>query len=233
MATATWPIKPTTGGGDWELPPAGNMAAVCVALIDLGTQQDSYQGVPKENHQMVIVWELAGMVSAKTGKNHLVCERFNVSLHPKANLRKTLESWRGVPIKDDEEFDVFKIVGAPCLIQVSHDITKSGNEIYSIDAVTGLPKGMAKAAPTYPLTKYRIIEGPLSVPVLDWLPLVYGKKIADLILACVEFRARPPAASGATGYVPINPPPPQEGEIPFSWMIGMIATGLAAFGMVA
>ena len=217
--TATWPMKPGTSSGDWELPPAGNMAAVCVALIDLGTQQDSWQGQPKDAHQLAIVWELAGMVSAKTGKNHVVCKKFNASLHPKANFRKALETWRGQPIRDDEDFDIFKIVGAPCLLQVSHDKTNSGNDIYYIDAVTGLPKGMAKPTATHhPLIKFKI-DHEMEIPEHDWLPLLDGRKIADVIRESFELRERqqqqaedqrPPAAG------PLSAPTTSHGDdIPF------------------
>lgn len=220
----SWKVKPTSGGGDWELPPAGNMAAVCVALIDLGTQQDAYMGKPKDTHQLVIVWELAGMVSSKTGKNHLVCDKFNVSLNQKANLRKMLESWRGAPIKDDEEFDVFKIVGATCLLNVSHDKTNGGNDIYCITAVTRLPHGMPVPKATYPLIRYRIGDGPNQIPRHEWLPLVYGKKIGDIVAGCIEFRPtarapqQPPSAPKNAGDAfEIEPGPPMgsEEQIPF------------------
>ena len=192
---SSWNMKPNTGGGDWELPPAGNLAAVCVALIDLGTQQESFQGKPREARQLAIVWELSGMVNTKTGKNHVVCNKFNASLHQKSNLRKIIDSWRGTPLKDDEEFDLFKVVGAACLLQVSHDKTTSGSDIYSIDAVASLVKGMAKPAPTFPLIKYSVSDGINAIPSQDWLPHLFGRKIPEVIRACVEFRSSAPPAS--------------------------------------
>lgn len=237
---SSWPMKPSSGSADWELPPSGNLLAVCVALIDLGTQQDSFQGTPREARQLAIAWELIGQVNTKTGRPHVVCSKFNASLHPKANFRKTLESWRGVPIKEDEEFDIFKIVGAPCLLQISHDTTNGGKEIYRIDAVTGLVKGMQKPAPTYPLIKFKIDEGPAAIPAQEWLPHLYGQKINAVVGACIEFRGRsdsthsqqaPPQQNNTPA--PLAPPPDSGPDIPFSWLIGMVATALAAFGMVA
>jgi hypothetical protein len=212
MSEPTWKMKPTSGNGEWELPPAGNMGAVCIALIDLGTQRDSYMGKPKDAHQLVIVWELPGMVSTKTGKNFLVCEKFNASLHPKASLRKTLGSWRGAPVKEDEEFDLYKIVGAVCLLQVSHDKTNSGNDVYSIDAVTGLPKGMPRPVATFPLVKFKLDDGPEAIPAQDWLPLMYGKKIPDVVRSCIEFRTREEAPAPPDAD---ESPPVQEADIPF------------------
>lgn len=218
--SASWNMKPGAAREDWELPPAGNLPAVCVGLIDLGTQQDAYLGKPREVHQLVIVWELTGMNSSKTGKPHVVCQKFTASLGRKATLRRTLESWRGMPIRDDEEFDLYKIVGAPCLLQISHDVTSSGSEIYSIDAATAIPRGMARPVPTYPLVRYRITDGAngaLHNAVLthEWLPLCYGKKIGDLIQGCVEFRGKP-AAGEAHGQqqAPVHEPEPQD-SVPF------------------
>ena len=216
--STSWKLKPGTGTGDWELPPAGNMAAVCVALIDLGAQQDAFMGKPREVHQLVIAWELVGMTSSKTGKAHVVCDKFTASLGRKSNLRKMLESWRGIPIKDDEEFDLYRIVGAPCLLQVSHNVTSGGAEIYAIDAATSIPKGMSKPVPTYPLVKYRIEDGPDAIPAHEWLPVSYGKKIGDLIRGCVEFRGRSaPAAGSESPHDQQSPPeqPEPEDSIPF------------------
>jgi len=225
---SAWNMKPNTGGGDWELPPAGNLPAVCVGLIDLGTQQDAYQGKPREVRQLAIVWELAGEQNSKTGRNHLVAMKFNASLHAKAALRKTIDAWRGVPLKDDEEFDLFRVVGAPCLLQISHDKTSAGNDIYVIDAVASLPKGMPKPATTFSPIQYQISQGYAAAPKEDWLPHLYGKKISELISQCIEFRSsvqtgkhasqagQQPAEQAARGNAPLAPPPSQDAEsIPF------------------
>ncbi len=217
--SGSWSMKAgSSGGGDWELPPSGNMAAVCIGLIDLGTHQEVFQNEdPREVPQLCIVWELPGMVNSKTGRNHVVCNKYNASLGRKANLRKMLESWRGVPIKDDEEFDIFKVVGAPCLLQVAHSKTNGGSDIYKISAVTGLPKGMPKPVASYPLVKYRVTDGPNAIPTQEWLPHVYGKVVKDIVQGCIEFSAKngttapPPAASnGAAPPAAMNPPPPNQ-----------------------
>lgn len=213
-----WNMKANQGGGDFELPPAGNLGAVCVALIDLGTQQESFLGKAREVRQLAIVWELPGLINTKTGKNNVVCDKFTASLAQKANLRKVIESWRGAPIKDDEEFDLMKVVGAPCLLQISHDTTKTGREIYSIEAVTSLPKGMAKPEPSFPLVKFMVEEGPAAIPSHDWLPFLYGKSIPDIVKGCMEFQGKTPSSNGAPPkqpQAPLAPPPPSDSEVPF------------------
>lgn len=47
-----------TGGGNYEKPPPGNHPAVCVAIIDMGTQKQEYQGNVTFAHRAYFVWEL-------------------------------------------------------------------------------------------------------------------------------------------------------------------------------
>jgi hypothetical protein len=68
-------------------------------------------------------------------------------MNEKANLRAFLTSWRGKAFTEEEasEFDVTKLLGVPCLLNVIHkqgrkDPTKVFDEIAS---ATPLPKGMA------------------------------------------------------------------------------------------
>jgi hypothetical protein len=65
-------------------------------------------------------------------------------MHEKASLRKWLESWRGKAFTEDEskQFDVAKLVGAPCLLNVIHKEKKDGNKRADIASVSTMPKGM-------------------------------------------------------------------------------------------
>ena len=46
-------------GEMFEQAPAGNHVARCIALIDLGTQHDEYQGRSRLRNQVLIRWELS------------------------------------------------------------------------------------------------------------------------------------------------------------------------------
>jgi len=126
---------------EFEQPPQGNHVAVCYRVIDLGTQTTTFNGEEKTAHKIMLGWELVDEMM-EDGKPFSVNNRYTLSGHPKATLRKTLESWRGRPYRDDElPFDTAKLLGQPCMINVTHT-TKDGKTYANVAAVTPIPKNM-------------------------------------------------------------------------------------------
>jgi hypothetical protein len=74
------------------------------------------------------------------------------SMHEKATLRKTLESWRGKKFDQDEAdgFDLSKLVGAPCMINVVGYTKKNGEDGVKIEGVSKLMKGAICPEPLNP-----------------------------------------------------------------------------------
>jgi hypothetical protein len=60
-----------------------------------------------------------------------------------------LESWRGRPFTPDEaaNFDVAKLIGAPCLLQIVHNTSPNGNVYVNMSSIMKLPKGMEPLKP--------------------------------------------------------------------------------------
>lgn len=125
----------------FELPPAGATAARCCAVIDLGTQESTYQGEVKHSPKVLLTFELAETRS--DGTAHRVSRRMTTSLHPKAQLRAFLEQWRGRAFTEDElaAFNVAKLAGAPCLLNLAH-VERNGKQYANILSVSPVPKGM-------------------------------------------------------------------------------------------
>lgn len=142
-------------GGDYELPPEGNQAARCVALVDIGTQRSEYQGKASWRRRLVLVWELADAA----GKP-LVCKDFTMSLHENAALRAWVDSWRGKPLHDGEDFDLASLLGRACYVTISHKTTKGGKGVYAVDGVTAPPRVKGKEVE---------VEEPSRQPVLWWV----------------------------------------------------------------
>lgn len=140
--------KPTEGGGDFAPVPEGNWPAICYRFIDLGTQQTTYQGQPRETHQVQIAWELKDEECVmrdgpKAGQPMMIQQTYTWSMHEKAKLRKDLESWRGKKFTDAEieTFDVRKLLAMPCLLSVVHN--DKGEKTYAnVASVTKPLKGM-------------------------------------------------------------------------------------------
>jgi hypothetical protein len=135
-------MKFASTSGTFENPPAGAHPAVCTKMIDLGTQETTWQGTTKFAHKVKIVFELAEKM--KDGRPFLTMRDFTVSLHENASLRAFLASWRGRDFTDEElaGFDPKVLIGKGCLLSL---IEKG--EYINIDSCMRLPKGMEAPAP--------------------------------------------------------------------------------------
>lgn len=143
-----------TGGGDFKLTPAGMHLACCYRVVDLGTQETTYEGESKLTPQVSIYWELHGeaddgspLVTDK-GEPMTIFSTFTKSLGKKAKLRAVLESWRGRPFTDAElkGFDVPKLLGAWCMVNVTHT-ERNGKTYANVATVTPLPSALRHNKP--------------------------------------------------------------------------------------
>jgi hypothetical protein len=138
-------VMPKETASEFELAPADTLAAVCYRIIDLGTQEIDWQGAKKHQHKIMISWELDAKMA--DGRPFSIHQRYTLSSSEKARLRKDLEAWRGVAFTDEDfgKFDLGKLIGVPCLIQVIHN--SSGGKTYAnISSLMRLPKGMTAPA---------------------------------------------------------------------------------------
>lgn len=117
-------------GSSFEPAPEGVFPARCIWVIDLGTQISDGIFGHSEKHQMYINWELVEE-STVNGSPLTIGAFFTASLHKKATLRATLESWRGRAFTAEElnGFDIAKLINAPCLISVKHQPKADGSGI--------------------------------------------------------------------------------------------------------
>lgn len=186
-------IASDKGGADFIPAPAGNHPARCFALIDIGTQNDTFQGKTIRAHKAVIFWELPTELhefSPGDGKEPFtLSKRFTLSLHKKATMRGFLEAWRGRAFSDEEAkgFDVAKLVGAPCLLSVIHKpkINDPGKMSAVVNAATPLPKGLVCPAAMLKPLVYEVSMGQNEVfrNLQPW--------IQKEIMKCEEFNASP------------------------------------------
>lgn len=134
-----------------ELIPAGNYVAVCYRMLQIGTVDETFKGVTKKTPKVRIGWELSDEMRVfKEGEipKPLVIEKeYSLYMNDKANLRKDLQSWRGAAWTDKEaqDFDITKLVGAPCLLNIIHKTNEAGTKTYeNIAGITPLPKSTPK-----------------------------------------------------------------------------------------
>jgi hypothetical protein len=122
-------------------PPEGLHHAVCCDVVDLGEQPTAWGPKPK----IEIRWQL-DEVNPETQKRFEVRARFTNSLHEKARLRQTLETWRGRRFTADElrGWDLEKLLGANCQVQIEHAPGDEGRVWANVNAVVPAPKGAVK-----------------------------------------------------------------------------------------
>lgn len=137
------------GGGDFEITPEGVHNAVCIAVIDIGTQASSYQGKEKQTPKILVRWEIDELM--EDGRPFMVQQRYTASMHEKATLRKHLEAWRGKKFTDAElgpgGFSMNKLLGAGCQLQIVHE-ENNGKTYANIASIMKLSKGMKALEPT-------------------------------------------------------------------------------------
>lgn len=139
---------PQPSDNQFELPPAGTHLAACYRIIDLGTQESSYNGQAKRQHKILISWELPDE-RMTDGRPFTISQRYTWSAHEKSALRRDLESWRGVPFTDADfgpgGFDIKNILGKSCLLNIVHS---PGDKTYAnIASISRLMKGMTPKPP--------------------------------------------------------------------------------------
>jgi len=125
----------------YATPPEGLHQAVCVDVVDLGDQDTPWGSKPK----IEIRWQL-DEVNPETGKRFEIRNRYTNSLHEKAALRQTLETWRGKKFTAQElkGWDLEKLLGVNCQVQVVHKPGDEGRVWANVQAVVPAAKGAVK-----------------------------------------------------------------------------------------
>lgn len=137
-------VKETGGGSNYAPIEAGTYPARCVGVIDIGIQHNDFNG--KDQEKIRIIWELPTERTEVDGqdKPRWMSKAYTASLHEKAALRKDLDSWRGKPFNSEElaGFNLENIVGAPCILTIVHQDSKTGGEYAKVSAISKIMKGM-------------------------------------------------------------------------------------------
>jgi hypothetical protein len=130
-------MKFSATGDKFENPEPGSYAAVCIRMIDMGTQESTWEGATKMAHKVKIVWELSEKM--KDGRPFITSRDFTVSLHQKSTLRAFLNGWRGRDFTEEElsGFDPKVLIGKGCLLS----LVQKG-EYVNVASASRLPKGM-------------------------------------------------------------------------------------------
>jgi hypothetical protein len=163
---------------------AGTYPAVCVAVIDLGTQLEEYEGERRRTRKILLCYELTGEpYPGHEEHGVIVAKEFSWKTNEKANLRLWIESRRGSKFRDGDELDPGEELEQPCSIT----LTKDG-KYTQVNGIGPLMKGMPIAKPgVVPYTFHVSDYDPANPPQIPyWVPRSYGHEALDMILLSDE-----------------------------------------------
>ena len=161
--------------------PEGQYCAVCSAVVSIGMQECFGAVKP----QLLMRFEFPDLRVEREESGQKINEPrtkwqfYTLSLNSKANLRQDLESWRGKGFtkKELEGFDVMKILGHPCQIQIIHD--HSGDRIRDkIKSVSQLMSDAEKPLPELEIIRYSEDE----IEQWDLLPEFVKEKYRNRVI---------------------------------------------------
>jgi len=169
--------------------PEGTHPARCISVISLGTQPSNNPAY-RPSFKVVLGFEFPNETIEVNGeKNPMTTSQFvNAYLGSPSKPSKThlfLKSWRGKPFTEKElaGFDLAKVCGAPCLINIVHE--KKENKTYcNIASISPLMKGMTIAPQVHKSVVYEITQG--RDAAFQSLPEWTQKMIAN----CEEWNAQ-------------------------------------------
>ena len=184
---------PTQGEAKIHSPiPAGTHLARCVSIVDQGTQETEFNGEKKIARKVRFTWETPEETAVFKQENgeqpFLVSKVFTLSLHEKASLTKTIESWLGRKLTDEEKsngYDITSFLGKECIINIVHK--ESGDKIYAnVDSVSPLMKGMTAPKQITESVLFSLEKGEYDQSIFDGL----GEWLKNIIIQSPEYQAR-------------------------------------------
>lgn len=140
-----------------QIPTAGLQLAMCYAIIDLGTHEESYQGqtkmTPKVQFSFELPMQTAVFDATKGPQPMVVWGDYTVAAGDQAKLPKMLSSWgKGNKIEKITEELLKMYLGKPCTINIEHVTSKK-----DVDSETGKPLVFAniglKGTAVFPITQ--------------------------------------------------------------------------------
>lgn len=194
--------------GNFEPVPEGTHLALCYRVIDLGTQQSSYQGAPRRTHKVLVSWEIPGELMSN-GDPYTIHQRYTWSMSEKALLRQHLESWRGKKFTESDfgpqGFNIKNLLGIACLLTVVHE-KKDGKTYSNIGSISKLMKGM-ETPPAFNTPIYLWLTPPIDPNVLALL----SQGLQETIRKSPEYSEA--TKTKAPHFEPVSDEPPPVGSV--------------------
>lgn len=179
--------------------PAGQYPARCVRVLDIGTHLGGPPGQePKLQRKLRLTWEIPDVLVPRDDRDDYpaqITQTYTLSLHEKATLRALLASWRGRDFTPEElkGFDIAKLLGAKCLINIVVDAgkAKAKGNLPGQQPVTPLPSDRVVRETDTPLEEWSVENGKDATyeAFPDWLKATLAE--------CKEWTSSAPVSTPA------------------------------------
>jgi len=168
-------------GRERENPPAATHQAVCVRVLDMGTQPGS-PAYPAEKRKYRLTFELSNEFDSE-GEPFRVDKEYTFVDSEKSILRADWNSWMQRP-KDDINMGEF--LGKSALITIEHKKSEKTGKVYAnVKTIVALPKGMKPLRPQSELEELHLIDGVFDEEVFNKLE----KWIKEKVESSPEYKA--------------------------------------------
>ena len=162
----------------FEKCPAGNHLAVCIEVIDQGTQEETFAGETKTRRKIYIGWETPHE-TGEDGKPFRIGRSYTFSASEKAALRRDVESWLGKNLSEELQkgFSMQSLIGKGCFLNVVHE-ENNGRNYANIHSVAALPKGTVAPGPTHETIYFSLDVDEYNPAVFETLSPYMKEKIS-------------------------------------------------------
>jgi len=177
------------GDNDFEKLEKGIYHATCFRMVDLGTQDNTYQGQTNKRLQVRLDFEITESVDPETnevkmadGRPFGVGKEYTASLFESANLRKDLESWRGKSFTQEEldKLELTDFLG--CTVKIEVGLTQATAEFAG-----GNPKIVRLSEPRSGMEKVATVNPQVAFDMSVYCDEFNGNSNAETKAMCDVF----------------------------------------------
>lgn len=194
-----WKQKASSGGGDFRVCPAGTHPATLVAILDIGTHAETFQGKTTDHRKVVLCFD----VHPENEEPIVVIRDYTLSFNEKSALRGLVEKWRGTAFKEDEEFEIPTLLGKTCFVQITQKQSLNNRTYARLDGVMKAPKGAQVPKSEHKPVLWSVEDGQ-PFPELGYEAWLRGTELKELVKQAKEARPgngngqKQPAGASAT-----------------------------------
>jgi hypothetical protein len=160
----TLTVSATSGGSFIQVPPGSHLAR-CYRIIDLGTQETTYQGQLTRSPRVLFQFEIHSEdnngkpLLTPDGKPLSASKNFTLSFNERSSLRKSLQVWRNKEFTSEELklFNLEDVLGDWALLTIVHSESK-GTVYANIENINPVPTTVRKAGLPEPVNKTSIFS---------------------------------------------------------------------------